>query len=106
MRAKTEIIKLTKLKAPSASRFGEYLVQQHILDRYQLFRALQLQDRMPTVRLGTCAVALGYAQREFIEQIYAEYCHHPNPLNLDNMMTESFHREPEIEVMSTEDSDT
>ena len=32
--------------------FGEYLVDQGVLDRFQLFRALQMQDRLPGVRLG------------------------------------------------------
>ena len=98
----TEVIKLTKLKVKPSVFFGEYLVQQRVLDRFQLFRALQLQDRMPQVRLGTCAVALGYAPRELMEQVYAEYCHDPNPPNLEMMITEAFHREPEIEVLCAE----
>lgn len=53
--------------------FGEYLVEQRVLDRYQLLRALQLQDKTPNVRLGECAVALGYAQMASIEQTYNEF---------------------------------
>jgi hypothetical protein len=52
--------------------FGEFLVDQGILDRYQLFRALQMQDRMPGVRLGECAAALGYAPISKIEKLYAQ----------------------------------
>ena len=51
--------------------FGEYLVQRRVLDRVQLFRALQMQDRLPTVKLGTCAALLGYAPRDKIEQLHA-----------------------------------
>jgi hypothetical protein len=53
--------------------FGEYLVEQRVLDRYQLLRALQLQDKTPNVRLGECAVALGYAQPGSIEHQYSEF---------------------------------
>ncbi len=52
--------------------FGEYLVDQGVLDRYQLFRALQMQDRMPGIRLGECAAALGYAPISKIEKLYAK----------------------------------
>jgi hypothetical protein len=31
--------------------FGEYLVESNVLDRYQLFRALQMQDQHPGVRI-------------------------------------------------------
>jgi len=53
--------------------FGEYLVDQCVLDRYQLFRALQMQDRLPGVRLGECAAALGYAPIGKIEKLYAAF---------------------------------
>jgi hypothetical protein len=53
--------------------FGEFLVEEQVLDRYQLFRALQMQDRLPGVRLGECAAALGYAPINAIEKIYARY---------------------------------
>lgn len=53
--------------------FGEYLVEEQVLDRYQLFRALQMQDRLPGVRLGECAAALGYAPINAIEKIYARF---------------------------------
>jgi len=50
--------------------FGEFLVAQRILDRVQLFRAMQMQDRNPGVRLGECAAALGYAPIHAIERAY------------------------------------
>ena len=53
--------------------FGEYLVDQGVLDRFQLFRALQMQDRLPGVRLGECAAALGYAPIAAIERLYERF---------------------------------
>jgi hypothetical protein len=53
--------------------FGEFLIEQGTLDRYQLFRALQMQDRLPGVRLGECAAALGYAPIGTIERLYAQF---------------------------------
>ena len=53
--------------------FGEYLVEEQVLDRFQLFRALQMQDRLPGVRLGECAAALGYAPIAAIEKIYTRF---------------------------------
>ena len=54
--------------------FGEFLVDQGVLDRFQLFRALQMQDRLPGVRLGECAAALGYAPIAAIERLYERFC--------------------------------
>jgi hypothetical protein len=53
--------------------FGEYLVERGVVDRFQLFRALQLQDRMPGVKLGEAAAALGYAPIAAIEKLYREF---------------------------------
>ena len=53
--------------------FGEFLVDQHVLNRFQLFRALQMQDRLPGVRLGECAAALGYAPINAIERLYERF---------------------------------
>jgi hypothetical protein len=53
--------------------FGEYLVEEQVLDRFQLFRALQMQDRLPGVRLGEAAAALGYAPIAAIEKIYTRF---------------------------------
>ena len=72
--------------------FGEFLVQHQVIDRFQLFRALQLQDKLPGARLGACAVALGYARRESIEQLHTAF-EHGEP-----MFTEPFSREP-IEII-------
>ena len=47
--------------------FGEYLVERRALTRYQLFRALQMQDRNPGVRIGECIAALGYLPYSIIE---------------------------------------
>ena len=55
--------------------FGEYLVDQGILDRYQLFRCLQMQDRLPGVRLGEAAAALGYAPIGAIERLFTRFQH-------------------------------
>jgi len=61
------------LMATSRKHFGEYLVERRVLDRYQLLRALQLQDRKPNVPLGRCAVALGFAHGSLIERLHAEF---------------------------------
>ena len=53
--------------------FGEYLVEHGVVDRFELFRALQLQDRMPGVRIGECIAVLGYATTGRIEQMYAAF---------------------------------
>ncbi|HLL20821.1 MAG TPA: hypothetical protein VK427_01760 [Kofleriaceae bacterium] len=53
--------------------FGEYLVDQGVLDRFQLFRALQLQDRVPGVRLGEAAAALGFAPIGAIERLFTRF---------------------------------
>jgi hypothetical protein len=42
--------------------FGEFLVEQRAVTRFQLLRALQMQDRHPDVRIGECVAALGYLQ--------------------------------------------
>lgn len=54
-------------------RFGEYLVDQGVLDRFQLFKAMQMQDRLPGVRLGEAAAALGYAPIGAIERLYGRF---------------------------------
>lgn len=53
--------------------FGEYLVEQEVLSRFQLFRALQMQDRLPGVKLGECAAALGYAPIAAIERLFQRF---------------------------------
>ena len=54
-------------------RFGEYLVDQGLIDRFQLFRALQLQDRTPGVQLGEAVARLGYAPTSAIERLYDRF---------------------------------
>ena len=53
--------------------FGEFLVEQAVLDRHQLLLALQMQDRQPGVRLGECAAALGFAPIGEIERQFSQY---------------------------------
>jgi hypothetical protein len=54
-------------------RFGEFLVARRILDRAQLFRAMQMQDRSPGVRLGECAAALGYVSIHSVERAFRQF---------------------------------
>jgi hypothetical protein len=54
-------------------QFGEFLVALNLVDRYQLFRALQMQDRHPGVRIGECVAALGYLQIGEIEKQYSRF---------------------------------
>ncbi len=53
--------------------FGEYLVERGGLSRYQLFRALQMQDRNSGVRIGECIAALGFLSYETIEDHLARW---------------------------------
>ena len=39
--------------------FGEYLVTKDAITRHDLFKALQLQDQNPGVKLGECLAKLG-----------------------------------------------
>ena len=71
MRSQTEVIELTELALPKRAAFGEFLVTARVIDRAQLFRVLQMQDRIPGARLGQCAVALGYVARSQIEHMHA-----------------------------------
>lgn len=57
--------------------FGEYLVEHALISRYQLFRAMQMQDRHPAVRIGECVAALGYLQISEVERAYARFMHLP-----------------------------
>ena len=43
----------------SQVNFGEYLVNNRAITREELFRALQLQDQNPGVRIGECLAKLG-----------------------------------------------
>lgn len=53
--------------------FGEFLVERRAIDRYQLLRALQMQDKYPAVRLGECVAALGYVQISEVERQFAAW---------------------------------
>lgn len=57
--------------------FGEFLVEQGLVSRYQLFRAMQMQDRNPGVRIGECVAALGYVQISEVERAVARFRHLP-----------------------------
>ncbi len=54
-------------------RFGEFLVEAGLLSRQQLLRTLQLQDRRPALRLGVCAVMLGYLGRATLARALATW---------------------------------
>ena len=96
----TEVIELSQLAVPRRSPFGEFLVEQAVLDRFQLFRVLQLQDRVPGTRLGHCAVVLGFAARDTIEQLHRRFAQKLDlDAELDAATTTAFQREPEIEIM-------
>lgn len=94
----TEIVELSKLAPPKRPAFGEFLVSHQVLDRYQLFRALQMQDRMPKARLGQCAVALGYVHRGAVEQLHVRF-EQALDAALDAMATEAFVRQHEEEIV-------
>jgi hypothetical protein len=53
--------------------FGEFLVDRGAIDRFQLLRALQLQDRHPGVLLGECVAALGYLPYSAVEEYLARF---------------------------------
>ena len=47
--------------------FGEYLVRRRMIDRFQLFEALQFQARHPGTLFGQCVVALGFVEMRQVE---------------------------------------
>lgn len=53
--------------------FGEYMVQRGAISRFQLLRALQMQDRHRDVRLGECVASLGFLPYHQIEQLHGEW---------------------------------
>ncbi|HEU0032804.1 MAG TPA: hypothetical protein VFQ53_19365 [Kofleriaceae bacterium] len=53
--------------------FGEFLVEEGVIDRFQLFRALQMQDRTPGVRVGEAAAALGYVPIGAVERLFRRF---------------------------------
>lgn len=48
--------------------FGEFLVDQRVMDRSALLRALQFQDQHPGTRMGECVAAMGILPFPQIEQ--------------------------------------
>ncbi len=57
----------TEVESRRGVPFGEFLVGQRAIDRHQLLRALQMQDKNPGVRLGECLAALGAIARAELE---------------------------------------
>lgn len=53
--------------------FGEFLVDNRLIDRHQLLCALQLQDRNPGSRIGECMAALGYLHQAEIEALLCNW---------------------------------
>ena len=53
--------------------FGEFLIEEHVIDRAQLFRALQMQDQHPGVRIGEAAAALGFVPTYEVEKLYRRF---------------------------------
>lgn len=53
--------------------FGEFLVEHGLITRYQLFRAMQMQDRHAGVRIGECVAALGFLQISEIERAFERF---------------------------------
>lgn len=98
----TEIIELRKLARPRRPSFGEFLVEQRVLDRFQLFRVLQMQDRVPGTRLGHCVVALGYAPRAEVEQMHVRFVENDDAqiedIDIESMATTAFDRESDFEL--------
>jgi hypothetical protein len=91
MGMETEILQLTTLAPRKRAPFGEFLVEKHVLDRFQLFRALQMQDRIPGARLGQCAVALGYVERTEVELWHVSF-ERFDAESLEHMTTEAFEK--------------
>ena len=53
--------------------FGEFLVENRIIDRHQLLCALQMQDRNPGARIGECVAALGYLHHAEVEALLSNW---------------------------------
>ena len=58
---------------PGPILFGEFLIENGFISRYQLFRAMQLQDRHPAVKIGECVAALGFMQITEVESAFASF---------------------------------
>jgi hypothetical protein len=53
--------------------FGEFLVENRVIDRHQLLCALQLQDRNPGARIGECVAALGFLDHAEVEALLCNW---------------------------------
>ncbi|HET6610792.1 MAG TPA: hypothetical protein VFG83_02335 [Kofleriaceae bacterium] len=53
--------------------FGEFLVEQNAIDRFQLFCALQLQDRRPGSLIGECVTQLGFLDEDAVERLLTRW---------------------------------
>ena len=53
--------------------FGEFLVENRVIDRHQLLCALQMQDRNPGARIGECVAALGYLHHAEVEALLSNW---------------------------------
>ena len=53
--------------------FGEYLITHGAITREELFRALQLQDQNPGVRVGECLAKLGAITYAEVETFLADW---------------------------------
>ena len=53
--------------------FGEFLVENRVIDRHQLLCALQMQDKNPGSRLGECVAALGYLHAAEVEALLCNW---------------------------------
>lgn len=62
-----------RLSMAKVVRFGEFLVERHLLDREQLLAALMAQDHAPGVPLGELVVALGYVDGREVERALGDY---------------------------------
>jgi hypothetical protein len=91
----TDVIELEQLARPKRPTFGEFLVAERVLDRFQLLRSLQLKDRLPNARVGQCAVALGYAPRTAIETLHDRFARLTSGVSIDieDRVTETFDRD-------------
>jgi hypothetical protein len=60
-------------KGLKETTFGEFLVENRVIDRHQLLCALQMQDRNPGARIGECVAALGYLHHAEVEALLCNW---------------------------------
>jgi hypothetical protein len=88
----TDIIELAKLAHENRRwlPFGEFLVERQVLSRFQLFRLLQYQDRVRGLRIGQCAVELGFIRPDELEELHRCFADHVP--DVETLTTAPFHR--------------